>query len=150
MTKFRTDETNNQTTKLNYQQTKELLNNLVPNGQGVLLDCIYPEEKKIEYPEGIAKPIPFLQAVNLEDKFMLIMLEYKLYFPQETEDREIALEIDKNNCEVVKEDNKLKFNFGEEEAYLKLHTSFDFPYQLNQDASLPTYSFIDWVRSPFI
>ncbi|GAB6099559.1 hypothetical protein JCM16358_14380 [Halanaerocella petrolearia] len=151
MSKSYIDQTKDDSKQIDYQRAAEILNNLTPKEHGVLLDCILPQPNSLEYPDGIAKPIAFLEAVNLEDKFMIIMVEYKLHFPAEAEEREIALEVDKSNYEVFKKSDRIDFIFADEKPIeIKLHNSFDFPYELDSNATLPTYPLLDWAKSPFI
>lgn len=151
MTKSYIDQTKDYDKQINYQEVADILNSLTPKQHGVLLDCILPQPNDPTYPNGIAKPIAFLKAVNLENKLMIIMVEYKLHFPPQTKEREIALEIKKSNFKVYKEKTKLNFIYNNEQPIqIKLYNSFDFPYVLDRKAMIPTYSFLDWAKSPFI
>ncbi|AGB42418.1 hypothetical protein Halha_2544 [Halobacteroides halobius DSM 5150] len=151
MTKSYIDRTKDGSQQVDYQTITDLLNSLTPKEHGVLLDCILPQANKIKYPNGIAKPIAFLRAVNLPNRLMLIMVEYKIHLPKKAKEREIALKIDKSNFEAFREKDKLKFIFRDEQAIeIRLHNSFDFPYQLDSDLTIPTYPLIDWAKSPFI
>src|SRR6056297_3312050 len=103
MTKSYIEQTKESSSQIDYQEAAEILNSQTPEEHGVLLDCILPHQENITYPDGIAKPIAFLQAVNTADKLMIIMVEYKLHFSAEAKEREIALEIPKEDYEVYKE-----------------------------------------------
>jgi len=152
MSKFYTSKNNNYGKEIDYAKVTNLFNSLISaKGYGVLLDCVVPQIRNVDYPHGISKPIPFLRAVNLEDKLMLVMVEYKLYVPGAENDQELALEINKDDFKVFKKEDEINFLYHDDKVIeIKLHNSFDFSYDLDDEEVLPTLLFIDWVSSPFI
>ncbi len=144
------NKSNNYGQQISYERASELLNNLTKEEQGVLLDCAVSQNQR-RTGQKLTKPLPFLQTVNLEEELMIIILEYKLYLPDDSEERELALEVEKNECQVYKEEEELNFVFEDEEVIsIQLHNSYEFPHYLQPEKSLPTYPFLEWVTSPFI
>ncbi|TDX59128.1 hypothetical protein [Orenia marismortui] len=152
MTNFHTRQNNNYGKEIGFKELTNILNNLLPEkGYGILLDCIIPQIRNMSYPHGVSKPIPFLRAVNLEESFMILMVEYKLYVPGSENDEELALEITKPDFHIFKKENEVNFVYKDDKVItLKLHNSFDFAYELDDDDLIPTLSFVEWVSSPFI
>ena len=143
------NKSNNYGQQISYEQASKLLNSLTKEEQGVLLDCSVGKDQP-GAGQKLTKPLPFLQAVNLEEELMIIILEYKLYLPED-EERELALKIEKDDCQAYKQDEELNFVFSEEKVVsIQLHNSYEFPHYLQPEKSLPTYPFLEWITSPFI
>ncbi|MCK8828295.1 hypothetical protein MWH25_11180 [Natroniella acetigena] len=148
---FNTDQFDKQGEKIDCKEVVNFLNNLTTLEQGLLFDCVVPGIRNEDYPCGISKPIPFLRAVSYQEKLMLIIVEYQLYLDQSDQGQELALEIPHNELEIYKTEDSLNlFTKAGEQLQIKLHSTFDFAYQLETDISLPIYPLLDWLASPFI